>query len=151
MADVFGFDSLEPIEVPFKFRGKDYVLREATEATACQYRNAILRVARVEDGKFSAGDGFADTSAILVAGCLFEANGDKPVDVKTVRSWPARVVKQFFAKAKEISDLDEKETPETLTEKILELQEQRSKLLAGESPEKNLPGVTTPTSDLPVS
>lgn len=155
MADVFGFDSLEPIEVPFKFRGKSYVLREASEDVACRYRNAILRVSKVEDGKFTAGDGFADTSAILVSGCLFEVTdgGEKSVPLPTVRAWPARVVKPLFQKAKEISDLDEKETPETLTEKILALQEQRSKLLeeSREGAEKNSPSATTPTSDSPAS
>lgn len=104
------FDSLVPAEEPVKFRGKQYVLREADADAVRRYRNAIFKCTRTGDnGRISAGEGLADTEPLLVSLCLFEVTdkGEKPVSLPTVLSWPGHVVKAIFEKAKEISRLNE--------------------------------------------
>jgi hypothetical protein len=102
-------------EVPVKLGGRRYVLREATAAGACQYRNAVLRSTRLgPDGKPEYVDGLADAGPVLVAACLFELDGDglRPVSLATVRAMPARVQELLFKRAQRLSELDQP-TPET--------------------------------------
>jgi hypothetical protein len=98
-------------EVPVRMGGRRYLLREATAAAACQYRNAVLRSTRLDqDGKPEYVDGLADAGPVLVAGCLFEVDGDglKPVPLATVRGLPSRVQEQLFDRAKRLSELDQR-------------------------------------------
>lgn len=107
------FTDLAPVEVPVSIKAKDdHLLVEATEDVACKYRNATLKAAKMEDAKIIGMDGLSDAEPILVAGCLLKMPGRTPVDVKYVRSLGAKIVKPLFECAKEISDLDEKETKE---------------------------------------
>jgi hypothetical protein len=79
----------------------------------------------------------ADSEAILVSLCLFPVQEDgqvapKPVPIATILSWPNRLVRPLFTKAQAMSDLDEKETPDTvesLRAAIAPLQERLDKLV----------------------
>jgi len=109
MPEVMDFGDITPIEVKVRIQGKNYVLREASEAVTCRYRNAQVRCAHVApDGKATKVEGpIADTEPLLVSLCLFEEDTGAPVDQKVIMQWPSRVVRQLFDKVKEISDLDE--------------------------------------------
>lgn len=116
-------------EIPVELGERKYVLREASEGAACQFRNAITKAAKMADGKVVGIENIGDVEPLLVSLCLFEVlpdGGTKNIGVpiQVVRGWPARVVKQLFAKAKEISELDEAaETEEAIEQQIARLQE----------------------------
>lgn len=151
--DELNFD-LTPVEIPVTIGGKAYVLREATEAAACTWKNTAISKARVRDGKVESLGNLADQQPLLVSLCLFEqgeAEGskEKAVSLQTVKSWPSRVVSALFEKAKDISKLGEDEAPETvgsLDEKINTLMEKREKLMGeqgGDTYAKNSQDGTT--------
>lgn len=103
-------------EVPVRIGDKHYVLCEASEGASVAYRNAVMRAAKFDvNGKPTSADGLADAEPILVQGCLFEVQERKgerhlgAVSMGFVRALPARVVRQLFQKAQEISDLGPKE------------------------------------------
>lgn len=126
MSNELNFDSLALIEVPVTIEGKKYVLREASEAAAADYRNASIAGAKVEDGQLTEmPSNLAGVQALLVARCLFPLEGGepspRPIAQNVLNGWPSRVIKPLFEKVKEISELDEDESLE-------ELQKQRSKL-----------------------
>ena len=161
--DGFDFFDLSVREVPVGILGKRYLLREASEGAAARYRNAMLKATKLgPDGKPISLDGMADAAPLLVSLCLFEVyehqgvSKDRPVLLSTVVSWPSRVVKPLFEKAKEISELDEDETEETLKAKV-DLYQHRLEQLEKEREErgaekdkeptvKNGLSATTPTS-----
>lgn len=137
------FESLEPIEIPVKIAGKDYVLREAGEAFASKYQNALMRSTKVVEGadgnKSATVDGISDTESLLVSLCLFEvgANGSKTnVNINTIKTWPHRVVKPLFQKAEEISGLGANETEEILRKRLKDTQDKLNKLI-GSKPSLN--------------
>lgn len=138
----FDFNDLSVREVPFKYNGKDYVMREASEAASVAYRNATLRAAKMEDGKVRGMDGLADGEPILVAACVFERyqagneTRERPVLLAEVNRWPARVVKPLYEKIKEISELEDKETVDSLQKRITALEARRRELLAKTDAEK---------------
>src|SRR5215475_1087381 len=112
MSDLLEFDPTL-IEVPVKIGTTHYVLREADENAARVFRNAAVRGAKMNDGKVVGIDGVGDIQSLLLSLCLFEKlpTGEPkniPVLLQVVRSWPSRIVKPLFDKAKEISQLDEK-------------------------------------------
>lgn len=108
MLDVFDFDDLSIQEFFFRYGGKEYVLREASEGAACKWRNAQLKAARFNQaGQFISADSLADTEPLLVSLCTFTKDDGKPVPFNTVCGWPAKMVKQLFQKAVAISDLHE--------------------------------------------
>ncbi len=140
MSDELNFDDLTPIEIPVSVAGKKYVMREADEETAALFNNARMRGTRLEDGKVvGLPTDMAGVQSLLVSRCLFIVDKEgvptrQYVKRTTVNSWPARVVKPLFEKAKEISELDEDETVEMLvkqraelTERIVKLQEEAAK------------------------
>lgn len=143
--DTLNFDDLTPIALPVRVKGKDYLLREATGDAVAKWRNAQLRATRLGgDGKPASIDGLADAEPLLVSLCLFEVGqGGKelPVSVQTVRSWPGRITSALFARAKEISELEEKEDRGSLERRIAKLQE-KLVALGGEGLEKNAPNDT---------
>lgn len=153
--DELNFD-LTPVEVPVTIGGKAYVLREASEAAACTWKNTAISKARVRDGKVESLGNLADQQPLLVSLCLFESGEpgkEKPVSLQTVKSWPSRVVSALFDRAKAMSKLGEDETPETVTsldDKMHALMEKRERLLGtqGEGTyAKNSPEGTTAGSD----
>lgn len=101
--DAMQFD-LETTVVPVRIGQKDYYLQEATCAAACTYQNYILRNTKLgPDGKAESIQDVAEAEPLLVSLCLFEASTKTPVPLSTVKGWPAKVVEQLAAKAKEIS------------------------------------------------
>lgn len=128
------FEDIAPIEVEVKIDGKEYRLREATVDSAAKYRNASIRAARMVDGKVVGLDGVSEAELALVMGCLFSAN-DKgqyivPVARFLLESWPDRVLRELFKRAKEISGLEEK-TPAQLRKEIESMQAQLAQLEEG--------------------
>lgn len=103
------FDSLTPVEVPVTIAGESYTLREATGETAVQYRDAMLACTTLgPEGKPTIISGLAGVEPLLVSLCLYDSI-DHLVPEATIRSWPARIQKALFERAKQISDLDEGE------------------------------------------
>jgi hypothetical protein len=163
MSERMVFDSLEPKEIPVTLAGKSYVLREASEGAASARQSAISASMKFgPDGNPTGVVGnIGDADAVLLAHCLYEAdedgkirllpNGDPDprylVPAQKIRGWLSRVTKPLIAKLKEISDLgeSEKDTPESIDEKIMRLREQRVKLESEGTPEKN-GRVATPTT-----
>lgn len=137
----FDFDDITKQEVPVKIQGKKYVLREATGDAVCKWRNSMMKSTRLSnDGKVTSMDGMADSEPLLVSLCLFElyekvngSQGERQVDVKTVRSWPARIQKSLFDKLKQMSQLDEKETKESLRKSIADSQKRLKEIEEAES------------------
>lgn len=126
------FDDLTPIEVKVRIENKPYVLREATGAAAVQYRNASMRNIRMADGKVVGMGDIGELEPLLVSLCLFSADADgkfSSVTVAKIKSWPARVVKDLFNRARAISDLEEAESPQrTALLKALNLSDSPVKL-----------------------
>lgn len=130
------FDDITPIEVPVSIGGESYVLREASGEASCRYNNARSNCTKFVSGEFAGVSGpIADAEPRLVADCLFKisrtADGKaiySKVEEKTVRSWPARVQRALFQRAKEISRLDEtdEETAEKLRERLAKIEEERA-------------------------
>lgn len=107
MSSEFDFDSLETIEIPVKFKGNEYVLREATSGAAKEFSNArISRVKMSGTGEATSYGSLGDLEPLLVSLCLFEASG-KPVTIKFVELMPYKVQKALYNKAKEISGMDD--------------------------------------------
>jgi hypothetical protein len=148
MSGELNFDSLDLIEVPVKIAGKAYVLREADEATASDYRSASIQGARLEDGEVvGLPENTGRVQAILVSQCLFPLNAmgtpeKHHVPLTTVKNWPSRIVRPLFDKAKEISELSEGEdTIESLEKEKAKIERRLAKLRRNAA--KNGPSDTT--------
>lgn len=147
MSEELNFADITPIELPVTIGEKKYVLREADEETAAIFSNARLKGVQLDDGKVTGlPEDLAGVQSLLVSRCLFPYNVDgkaanTPVPRDVVKSWPSRIVKPLFEKAKEISELDEGE--ETL-EGLLKQQEDTKKKIdkMKEESAKNVLGVT---------
>ena len=141
--------SITRVEVPFTIDGVAHVLREADEGAAVKYRNAqMIGMTLGPDGKPIKIAGIADSEPLLVSLCAFRVdNGTIPVSLETVLSWPPRVVKWLHDKAKEISDLNEEDTLQTLVEQRNLLEEKIAKAQQKEDSAKNLL-VATPTTSV---
>lgn len=108
------FDSVTLQEVPVTIAGVSYVLRGATGAASCTYRNAMLAATKLNsEGKPTSLEGMADTEPLLVSLCLFDSN-NVAVPLATILNWPNHILKDLYDAAKEISRLDEKKTEEEL-------------------------------------
>lgn len=120
--------SAEFVEVAVTIDGQQYVLKEASEGASIVYRDAHVKAARIKevDGgtRESSFGNLADSDALLVSMCLFKVGAGKdggslaPVDVRTVKSWPTRVVKQLYKKVREISDMQELDSEEALQKQV---------------------------------
>lgn len=143
MSEEFDYD-ITPQEIPVTVGGKKYVLREATGDAACRYRNALLKSTKLgPEGKPSHIDGMADVEPLLVSLCLYEkTDPERLVALHLVRSWPSRIQKALFAKVKEISELDERDTAETLEKQLAETQRKLAELKNGDAA-KNSHDATT--------
>ncbi len=91
--------------------GEKYVLREASEATATEYRCFVMRLSRLTEAgrEPKAGEDFPDAEPLLVSRCLFRLNHETgqevPVGEAGVKKLPARVVKRMFRWVQDNSDL----------------------------------------------
>ena len=138
---MINFSDLSPISEPVTLGDKQYTLREANGEAARQFNNARLeRIKLGSDGKPQGVKGMADIESLLVSLCLFDSN-DKPVPESTVKSWPYRIQKVLYARAKEISRLDETESKEAIISQIEALQAQLKAL------EEASPNAGVPTTD----
>ena len=147
MNELLDFNDLTPIEVPVSVQGRQYTLREASGDAACQYRNAVSGSYQYgPDGNISGVKGLSDAGPLLVSLCLVDENG-RAVKQEIVRGWPARVMMALFRRAKEISELDEPETVESLERQVAVLQRRLVELQGEETPSGNVPGGTTVGSD----
>ncbi len=117
MDEQLEFDSLEPIKVAVKIGKDSYVLQEASEASASEFQNAQMRATRE-----NSTENLADTRSLLVSRCLFKDGA--PVALTTIRAWPGRIVEPLFQRAKEISNLVDKPTVESIEAKIEALEKQ---------------------------
>lgn len=148
------FDTVEPITIDVKVSGQWYVLREGSGDAVAKFKNKLMKCARtMPDGK-QTFDGLGDMEAYLISLCLYETEGgqkgvikvDKskkdPVEVLVsefkIRSWPGRVQKELFKKAKEITPIeDEEATIEGMEKQIAELQSRIDTLKANKDNPKN--------------
>lgn len=154
---------LEPRTLKVTVGLDKFVLCEASEAAAVRYENQATKAARMSDGKVVGVDGIADTEPLLVHLCLFFATADgaqvqldhqgrpKNVPLERVKSWPSRVVKALFEKARELSDLD-RDTEDSLKEQLARLQKRLAKIQGKKEADEGDAGndptsVTADTSD----
>lgn len=145
------FNQLDPIQVPVKLGNTWYILLEASGGAAVQYRNAVLRSQRMDDGKLAGFDGLADAEPFAVSLCLYKAihegnqadgkpklklprdKDDNPdpahlVPEATIRGWNNRVQKVLFERLQEISELDDKGDEAGLVKQIDQLQKRLDRL-----------------------
>lgn len=105
----FSDEDLAVRETPVNLGSRgQFTLREASEDTACNYRNMAMSKTQFKDGKVTSVSNIADTEPILVGSCLFDSSG-KAVGTEFVRSLPARIVKKLFDWVQENSDMKAKE------------------------------------------
>lgn len=142
MTDSFVFD-LTPIEIPVVVGQDKYVLREALEDVASKYYNARVYGTKVDDSKVvGLPEDLGGLQALLVSECLFRLKDDgtpfpNPVGRDLVNSWPSRIVKPLFVKAKEISELDDNDDLKVLKEQREELNKRIKTLEDEEEKTKN--------------
>ena len=156
MLDEIRFDDLTPAEVPVAIGGKTYVLREASGDAAVAYRNATMAGARIHESGTVLGSA-ADAEPILIAKCLFQRieqpDGtikERPVSVDIIRSWPSRVSRKLFDRAKLISGLGEQdESMDDLMKQKAEVERKLALLESDENPTSNLLGAMTGGSEYP--
>ena len=99
---------LEAQLIPVVIGEEEFELREASSSAACRWQNDFLSKAKLgPDGKIQSTKDIADSEPFLVHLCMFYAGTQNRVPLEVVRSWPSRIVKQLFKKAKDISGLDE--------------------------------------------
>lgn len=167
--ETMDFTDLEPVSRSVKYKEKQYVLREASADAAAKYRNQGLRGARFSEGKMVGMGDVADLQPYLVSLCLWELVGaakedsaetvsaarekngtvEKPVDLKVIRTWPERMVKEMFNWVKDVSMLDEEETEEVLNKRLQDTQKKLDEIKAKkrEGVLKNSHDATTANSD----
>lgn len=132
------FDDLSRREEPVRIAGKEYVLREGTEADVAKWTNSHTAAAKIVDGKLAGIGNVADNRKLLVHLCLFEPisdgqgnqTGERNVPLPVIAAWPHRVVDPIFERAKKLCGVGEDRalTREELRAKIAELQEQLAKV-----------------------
>lgn len=128
-------EDLDVIAIPFKFQGRRYLLREASEPSAVRYRAAQLRgVAFGDDGRVVPDadkvHNVYEAQAAFVGENVFAVDdagqaASEPLGA-AVQAWPHRHVRRLFRELEGISLLSEKE--------------------ASEDTAKNSPGATAATS-----
>lgn len=112
MSSELDFGSLAVVELPVKINGEEFVLREISGGNHVKYKEAQFKCRHYSaDGKTVTYIGLSELEPLLVHLCLFYKNSDKHVEQDKIGSWPARVQKKLFEKAREISLLKE-ESPE---------------------------------------
>lgn len=111
---VINFDSLAPQSFPVTLEGRTYTLWEASADAGVKYRDGIAKRVRIKDGKPSGLEGHADLEAPLIAACLKDPDG-KLVPEATIKAWPHRVQRAIFNKLKEMSQLEEDPSKNSLS------------------------------------
>ena len=97
-------------EFKFRWKGKEYTLREPDGDAAAQYQNMLMASASMSsDGKVQRITGMADSEPVLVSACVFQGNTEKNVLLIHVKKWPSRLVDDLFEKAKEYGEKDKED------------------------------------------
>lgn len=127
-----------PAEFEFKYRGKDYVLREPSEEAFIKLRSTQFRNAKMVDGKIHAGlDDAAQSQSLLLSFCVYEKAENKLVPVKELKGWGTRVIKDLFERAKKMGNMEEgKDTKEALEKQLEEIKKKIEKLDNGDTEEE---------------
>lgn len=142
MSEELNFNDLKLIEVPVTIEGKKYTLRETDGEASVTYDNALLDSGVLgPDGKTTRYLGLANRQPLLVSLCLFDESGER-VPEAVVRSWPGRVQKRLFAKAREISRLDDEDNLDALIKQRDLLNDQIERMQETGDPVKKSPGDT---------
>lgn len=104
--------TLEREEIPVVIDSQEYVLQELDGSERDRYLNGLTNRMRVNNkGDLAGIKNFDGLQASLVAASIRLVDGleRKPVLLKTVQGWPAKVVKQLFDAARELSGLDDED------------------------------------------
>lgn len=143
------FESLEPIEVPVKIEGKDYILLEASSTVGILYKDRQMQCTQLSDeGNVVKIQGLGALEPYLVSLCLFRIDPEKgrvPVSMETIKSWPNKVQKKLYKVAREIGELVEAD------DDIAELEKKLAKLRLKVKAAKNEPSGTTDGSESPAT
>lgn len=135
-------------EFAFKLKGVSYVLREPTEDANIRFRAAQFKGAKMVDGRFSTDlERMTESQSLLVSLCVYDS-ADKLVPQSTVRTWPSRVIKDLFNRAKKMGGLDEEESAEDLEKKKLEIDEKILALKNGHTVEARVKNSLSATADI---
>lgn len=144
------FDALVIVEIPFKFRGREYILREADADTSIKhegYTTSCLELDSEGRPKGTKGN-LAEAKIVLLSGCTFERYEDKGeikernVPGVVIRKWPARLTDPLYQKALDISELNVKNV-EALKKKLEEDKKRIERLEQLADAPKNEPSGTT--------
>ena len=133
--DEFDFGSLEIIEIPVVGpNGKKYILREASGEAAARFNSMRGKCAKYADGGVSEVSGVGHIPLFLLSLCLLNTKEDEtanlhsPIVLSVVQGWPERVVKKLYAKALEISEIDQDDDLDSLKEQYEELGKKIAKM-----------------------
>jgi hypothetical protein len=148
LPDIYDFESLVTIEVPVKYKGRNYIMREATGEVVARYRDRMMQSARMNaDGKIQGFDRLQETEMYLLSWCLFEVNGEGgqvPVTYQHIKDWQNRVVSTLLKDLKLISEIEEPDTEESLLKERAAIDEKLAKLKEQDgTPEGNGQSVST--------
>ena len=138
-------------EVSVRFRGKDYLLREASSQAACRFRDAMMRTTKVDDGKvvgYSASWGEAEM--LLVSQCIFQKHadngqwvplgGNEQQALLTIRQWPQAATQKLLDKVRDISGMNDMDTEEIVEKRIEMLTKQLEALRRKSKPDPTATG-----------
>ena len=139
-------DDVTPRQFEFTHWRQKYILHEASEAAAVEFNRARMSGVEIfhpgdgEERTVKSLQGAADVEPLLVSHCVFMVNPDgseAPVSLQTIKTWPSRIVRNLFQRAKEMSGLDEAETMQGLQDQLYRLQGKIEKLKGAEGAGKN--------------
>lgn len=148
------FDDITRREISVNIDKRKYILIEANGEAVIKWRNSLLKATKLgANGRPTSLEGIADSEPYLVSLCLFyaDADGKLPLDkdgepdpkflvpVQKIRKWPNRIQKTLFDTVKDISQLNDEETVESLEKQKADLEERlaekRNQEANGEEPE----------------
>lgn len=132
--EVMEFEDEELAEVQVKIGANRYILQEANGDVVVQHRNAVLAYTRYNDqGGIASISGIASAEPLLISKCLYTTmpvDKDKPdgpvvksklAGLEFVNNLRHRTMKKLFNRIKEISDMNDDESVESLTNQRDEL------------------------------
>jgi hypothetical protein len=100
------FDSF-PVTIKLNGKEEKFMMRELSGEARDRYLQDLgSRMRTDKDGKPAGMRDYKNLQATLLSLGLFHSDG-KPVDIKTIQKWPARVQKQLHEKLTQMSGLDD--------------------------------------------
>lgn len=103
--------SLTRIEKPVRIDGKIYAVKEMTGAQRDRWLTQMgNRMKTDADGKPTGIREFDGVQAGLISLCLYD--GDVPVPVNVIQSWPAKAQNQLFKLCQEVNGLGDEQNVE---------------------------------------